>query len=199
MFWKKSPNPNPYGVRLTDVAEILSSTTIKTRIEGNTLVAQNETSLTRIEVVIPEVAQTADGLIQAVIRIRSEIPDLFRRILRDPGTAASMNCFASLSCVYADRIGPAIGSRLTVYEGENAWQSLQLPLVAFSVILGAEAILGGVRRSIGGAPVEEGESAWSGVDFRQAEGYLSKICVCNSDEVGLTAEFGLHGGGVSAQ
>ena len=40
-----------------------------------------------------------------------------------------------------------VGSRLTIYEAEDAWRTLHLPLILFTIIGGAEAILGGMRRT----------------------------------------------------
>lgn len=70
--------------------------------------------------------------------------------------AASLNAFAALSALYPDGQTIRGGSRLTIYEAEDAWSRLHLPLLAFSTICGTEAILGGFRRSLGNEKASKG-------------------------------------------
>jgi hypothetical protein len=48
---------------------------------------------------------------------------------------------ATLGAVTEDKGQFYVGSRLTVYEGENAW-NVQLGLMLFSVIAGPDTVLG---------------------------------------------------------
>ena len=43
-----------------------------------------------------------------------------------------------------------------------------------------------------------GESAWTESDLGLIESYLSRVCLCTTGGSGLTAEFGLEAGAVSA-
>jgi hypothetical protein len=43
-----------------------------------------------------------------------------------------------------------------------------------------------------------GTSKWTERAFAQVEGYLSQMCLCTTRGLGLTAEFGLNEGAVSA-
>ena len=140
------------------------------------------------------------GPIKAVVRIHTELP---RQILNvfggdSPSVAAQFNRLAALGSVYDDGEALRIGSRLTIYEAEDAWDSLHLPLLAFTVILGAEPILGGMRRSLGGLAPKEEPSDWADADFEEVADMLSEMCVCTTGDLGLTAEFPLAENALSA-
>lgn len=91
-----------------------------------------------------------------------------------------------------------MGSRLTIYEQEDAWRTLQLPLLMFATIGATDAILGGLRRAMGDGQGRGGASRWTERDLAQVEGYLSRLSVCTTGGLGLTAEFGLKQGAGSA-
>jgi hypothetical protein len=91
-----------------------------------------------------------------------------------------------------------IGSRLTIYEAEDAWRTLHLPLLLFNIIGGPEALLGAIRRTFLGEEQQGGDSMWTERHLAQVERYLSQLCVCTTGGLGLTAEFGLREGAVSA-
>jgi hypothetical protein len=55
-----------------------------------------------------------------------------------------------------------------------------------------------MRRTFGGQPPRGGDSEWSEQDFEQVQSYLSRICLCTKGSSGLTAEFSLAAGVVSA-
>lgn len=73
-------------------------------------------------------------------------------------STAAYNAFASLGALYTERGGVCIGSRLTIYEAEDAWRTLHLPLLMFTTICGTEAILGAIRRTMIGEDRRGGES-----------------------------------------
>ncbi len=87
---------------------------------------------------------------------------------------------------------------MTIYEAEDAWHALHLPLLMFTTICGTEAILGALRRMLMQEGEKGGASKWMESDFRQVAGYLSELCVCTTGGRGLTAEFGLREGAGSA-
>ena len=200
MFWNKKSDPNPLGVPLGDLMLMLQPTSIKASIEGNALIARHEHYKIRIEVVPPENRESENGPIRAVVRMITELPkpllELFKG--KDAETTATFNSFAALGALTSDRGNIYIGSRLTIYEQEDAWKSLHLPLLMMATICGSEAILGGIRRTFTNEGQRGGESQWTESDFASVEGYLSRLSVCTTGGLGLTAEFGLTKDAVSA-
>ena len=109
-----------------------------------------------------------------------------------------MNHFAALGALTSEGGKVIVGSRLTIYDAEDAWGSLHLPLLAFTTICGAEAILGAMRRSFAGENQQGDTSAWTERDLEQTHRYLSRVCFCNAGGLRLTAEFGLSERAMSA-
>ena len=116
----------------------------------------------------------------------------------EASAAAAYNGFAALGALYTDGGNVQIGSRLTIYEGEDSWRSLHLPLLLFTTICGVEAILGALRRTMANEGHRGGISKWTEDDFAFVEKYLSKVCLCSTGGLGFTAEFGLEEGAISA-
>ena len=200
MFWNRKINSSPRGVPLSDLMAMLARTSIKATIKGDSLIAQHEHYAIRIDVVPPEVQESENGPIRAVVRMNTDLPapilSMFRG--RESATTAAFNALAALGALYQDGQTVRIGSRLTIYEAEDAWSTLHLPLLAFTTICGSEAILGGLRRSLTNEKPRGGASKWTAHDMAHVESYLSRLCVCTTGGLGLTAEFGLADGPGSA-
>ena len=120
---------DPLGVRLRDLATMLAPTTIKTTLQDNTLTADHGTYTVQVEVVPATVQETDMGPIKAVVLVNTEIPKPIRELLGSglPGMTAMCNKYAALASVYEDGDSLRIGSRLTIYEAEDAWDTLHLP------------------------------------------------------------------------
>ena len=199
MFWKKKNDPKLLGVPLGDLLAMLQPTSIKASLKGNTLVAQHEHYTIRVEVVPPETQESANGPIRAVVRVTTELPRQIEEFFEAPEAIVAMNAFAALGAVTSEGGRVYIGSRLTIFENENdAWPRLHLPLLLFTVICGTEAILGAMRRAFSEEGERDAVSTWTEDDFARVEEYLSRVYVCSSGALGVTAEFGLSSGSVSA-
>ncbi len=198
MFWKKKIDPNPLGVALGDLQLMLQPTSIKATLAENALLAQHEHYTTRVEVLSPTQRESSDGPIRAVVRVTTELPRPMQDMFKQPEATVAMNAFAALGSLTAERGRVYIGSRLTIYESEDAWRTLHLPLLMFTTICGVETILGAMRRTFAGEGRRGGASKWSAGDLEQAEEILSEYCACSSGGLGLTAEFGLSENAVSA-
>lgn len=198
MLFGKKADPSPSGVRLGVLLSMLNATSIKGHLDGNALVARHEHYTTRIEVVPPVKRQSENGPIRAVVRIISELPNPVREFFKTPDKLDVMNKYAALGALTFDNGKAYIGSRLTIYELEDAWDSLHLPMLLFTTICGADAILGGIRRLLNAEGDAGGESVWTKKDMDQVHGILSRSCVCTTGDDGITAEFGLEKGAVSA-
>lgn len=200
MFGKKKSNLNPQGVALGQLLIALQATTIKASMDGDTLVAQHEHYKVCVEVIPPTTRESKNGPIKAVVRVISELPKPFLQLFagKEAGATATFNSFAAMGSINVDHGKVSIGSRLTIYEAEDAWSSLHLPLLMFTVIGGTQGILGGIRRVISNEDTAEGESEWIANDFEGVQKFLSRVSVCTVSESGLTAEFGLSKGAASA-
>jgi hypothetical protein len=198
MFWKKKSDSSPLGVPLGDLLLVLQPTSIKASLEGSALLARHEHYTIRTEVVAPESRESKNGPIRAVVRMKTDLPRQVIELFKEPEATVAMNAFAALGALSSDRGKVYIGSRLTIYEAEDAWRSLHLPLLMFTIICGTEAILGAMRRTFTKEGQRGGTSEWTESDFKQVESYLSRLCVCTTGGLGLTAEFGLALGEVSA-
>ncbi len=200
MFWNNKSEPSPLGVELGDLMLMLQPTSIKVSLKGSTLVAHHQHYTIRIEVVSPEYRESENGAIRAVVRMITDLPkpilDMFKG--KETEIATMLNAFAGLGAVYSEAGEVRIGSRLTIYEAEDAWQTLHLPLLMITTICGTEAILGAFRRTLTNEVQRSGPSKWTEGDMAQVEDYLSRICVCTTGGLGLTAEFGLTEDAVSA-
>ena len=200
MFWNKKADPSPLGVHLGQLQTMLSPTTIKTSLKKNCLLAKHEHYTVRIEVAPPKSKESQNGPIRAVVRLITELPAPLQTIFANnqDATIATFNSFAALNGLYSEGGKVLAGSRLTIYEEEDAWASLHLPLLLFTTISGAEPTLGALRRTFGQEAPRGGESDWGQEDLDQVESILSKMSLCTASDSALTAEFSLETGAVSA-
>src|SRR5664280_440060 len=188
MFSTKKSNLEPPGVPLGDLLAMLLPTTIKASLDGSTLVARHEHYTIRIEVAPPAHRESENGPIRAVVRLKTELPREVTELFKAPEMTVAMNAFAALGALSSDHGEVYIGSRLTIYEAEDAWRTLHLPLLLFTTICGSEGILGGMRRTFTKEAPRGGDSEWTKDDLAQVESYLSRLCVCTTGGLGLTAE-----------
>lgn len=200
MFWKKKPESSPLGVRLGDLAKLLGSGKVKTAFEGNALLVSHQHYTTRVEVVPPEPGAVKDEPIKAVVRVVSELPaPLTEVLLADSGEAAvQFNSMAALGAITLDDGSLYIGSRLTIFEREDAWTRLHLPLLFFAVIGGPMAIAGAIRRTLTEELESSQVSAWQSREFDALSARMSRFCSCASGDSRFTAEFNLASRGSPA-
>jgi hypothetical protein len=174
----------------------LSLTGLKPSRTADTLTVRHPNMVTYVKVSSPDERDSADGRIEGVVQIRTELPPELATYFADGRLVASANAMATVGAITRNEGGCFVGSRLTVFEEENTWD-VQIPLVLLSTLGAAESILGALRRTIRNEKPEGGASAWIDEDFNLAHSTLSRFCVCTT-EVGLTAEFALEAGSVGA-
>lgn len=196
MFFK-NPDPSPRGVPLGDLEAALSATTLKPRRSGDSLIVQNDKLTTVVSVLKPPNEETENGPISAVVTLETKLPPEFCKIFSKPPLLSAINTQASLGAVTQRGNEFFIGSRLTVYEGDDAW-NIQFPLLLFTIIVSVDSVLGAARRMFGNEPPNRGPSDWVAADFEQAKDHLSRVCVCTTGATGFTAEFGLRHDAISA-
>ena len=197
MFFQK-PSPKPRGVPLDDLEAALAPTTLNATRKGDTLIVLNDNLTTRVEVGAPENPDAGDAVISAIVTIKTQLPSQLAALTGKPGLANMVNRMATLGAVTEENGQFYIGSRLTVYEDENAWD-VQFGLILFTIIAAADTMLGAMRRTFSSEPPRKSEpSSWTEQDFNFAQEQLSRLCVCTLGGLGLTAEFGLRSGELSA-
>lgn len=200
MHMDETHDTHPLGVPLGDLGDLLEAASIPVERRDRVLIARHHPYTTQVEVVPPDADASGGEDVQAVVRVVTELPAMVQTVVnRHPEVAcAAFNPLASLGALHEDAKGLVVGSRLTIYQGEDAWRTLQLPMLMFSVLCAAPALVGGMGRALRHQPVRGGESSWTERDLVQAEGLLSSLCVCTLGGLGLTAEFGLREGEASA-
>ena len=197
MFFQK-PSPKPRGVPLDDLEAALAPTTLNATRKWDTLIVLNDNLTTRVEVGAPENPDAGDAVISAIVTIKTQLPSQLAALTGKPGLANMVNRMATLGAVTEENGQFYIGSRLTVYEDENAWD-VQFGLILFTIIAAADTMLGAMRRTFSSEPPRKSEpSSWTEQDFNFAQEQLSRLCVCTLGGLGLTAEFGLRSGELSA-
>jgi hypothetical protein len=198
MIVNKNPDPRPFGVPLDDLQKAINQTSLKASRDGNSLIVQNENLITRIDVVPPAKRECGDANIKAVVQIKREVPkEVAGVFFTDLGLVARFNAMATLGALTVEKDGCFIGSRLTIYEQENAWK-LHFGILLFTIILASDSFLGAVRRVFTKEKPWKGPSAWTAQDLNLVESYLSKICVCTTGGLRLAAEFSLGSSNGSA-
>lgn len=196
MFLKKF-DPNPRGVPLDELQRVLSTTTLKISRGAESLIAEHETAVTTVKVIPPAPDEISKDPIQAVVQITTDLPRNFRKPFLTPESLMALNTAAVLGALTVEGDGCFIGSRLTVFERERAW-NLYLPFLIFTVLAGSDSHLGAIQAMVGNKEASRGESAWTAEDFSYVQSKLSKFCVCTGGGLGLTAEFGLRPGVTTA-
>jgi hypothetical protein len=193
---KKNDQPL-LGVPLDDLEVALKATSLNTIRDGNSLVVRHPNFSTHVDAIRPANRETEDGLINEVLVVRTALPREFAAKFSKPEMSTAMNTMATLGALTADGEGIFVGSRLTMYEGEQAWK-IQFGLLLFSVIGSTDSLLGAMSRMFSGQDGKKSASAWVERDFEQVSAYLSNVSVCTTGGLGLTAEFGLREGAISA-
>jgi hypothetical protein len=175
---KKKPDPRPLGVPLDDLQKATNHTNLKASRDGNSLVVQNANLKTRVDVVRSPNPECGDATIKAVVQIKTELPKEIGTIfLSRPQFAGTINAMTTLGALTIEKDRCFIGSRLTIYEQENAW-NVHFGLLLFSVIGAADSFLGSLRTVLNGEEALKGTSAWTEQDLSLVQSHLSRICVC---------------------
>lgn len=188
----------PYGIALDELMALLDATSLDVSWQTDGLVVQHPSFQTRIRV-LPPPPRTSQMAARAVVDMRSEMPKVLLPVLEKSASGALLNSMATMGAITVDQRRYFVGSRLTIYEHEDAWDDLQLPLLMFAAVGATESLLGGIRRTLTGTPqVRASPSAWTNADLEKVAARLSQVSVCTTGRLGLSAEFELDAGQHSA-
>ena len=197
MFWNKKVDPRPFGVNLDELSQLLSACNLGVKQSGDGLIVKHRELETLVAIERPEIAETENGLIKAIVKIKTYLPKEISHFLSTPESTVAMNAMVTLGALTVEDGKLFIGSRVTIYEEEDAW-NIHLPLIFFATIINADSLLGAMGKTFTGAELNHSDSDWVDEDFDNVERILSTICVCTTGHLGLTAEFSLREGEVSA-
>lgn len=190
----------PFGVPLDRLEVALKAGHMTTERDGNTLIGRQDGITTRISVDQPEDRKTEEGAIQAVVTIRTELPSGLSPSIAKPQLVDNLNRMTTIGALMTEGGRLVIGSRITVHEGEDAWD-LQAVLIVSAALSSAQSMLGAIQWALTKerrADDSNFESSWSDQDLEEVRGYLSHISVCTAGKGGLTAEFSLRSDSISA-
>ena len=197
MFFKKKFDPNPFGVPLGEIHEILKSTTLQSKLVKGGMEVTFEKLTAVVSVEEPPVKDAPIKNIQAIITIKTYLPKQFLKFMSSPEFRMMANNMATFAAITEDEGGIFLGSRLTIYEDETGW-NLYFPLLLYSLITTNEIFNHSMRILLRQEqPIKE-PSAWMDADFELTKSYLDKMCVCSTGGLGFTAEFGIEADAVTA-
>jgi hypothetical protein len=117
---------------------------------------------------------------------------------RNPDLTTVMNGMATLGALAVDRGRIFVGSRLSIYEDSENLLDLHVRLILCATMEATDSLVGAMRRALGRDGVKKEESKWSEDDMDEVRDYLSPKSFCTTGGLGLTAEFPLKDGAVSA-
>jgi hypothetical protein len=122
------------------------TTTLKVSRDAEALIAEHETAVTTVKVLPPVRDEISKDPIQAVVQITT-VPENFPGSLATPESLMMFNQMAVLGALTIDAGQCFVGSRLTVFEREDAW-TLYLPFLLFTTIAGSDAHLGALQSRV---------------------------------------------------
>lgn len=193
-------DPQPFGIPLDSLQAALEAGHLLVHREGNSIVGRHEGGLvTRVLVERPDDFHSELGTVKAVILVQTELPAELGSLLRAPEHLAVFNPMTTLGALTNDDGKLVLSSRIVVYKEENAWD-LQALLIIGAALSGAPTMLNAIHQTLSRQRDDstETESEWSDEDMDVVRSYLSKFSVCTAGHGGLTAEFSLRDGELSA-
>jgi len=191
---------------LDTIQGVLEGTEWNASNQGTVLHLQHSTSpdlVGAVSVVPASIRETPIGTISDVIQVTTKLPPAISQFFKDdPKGVLLGNKVASTGALYAEDGEYYVGSRATIYEGEDVEViSLSVNFLVLAVCGGYESISQGLRILMGGEAPDHsalGGSAWTSAEIEDTHSKLLNICVCTSDGAGITAEFPLAPGAMSA-
>ena len=185
---------------LENLQAMLQSTTISATIEDSILFADHGEHVTVVESIDAANQDPEAERIQEILLIKTKFSGEIKKAIKNNSQILIplVNRFASLGAVFIEKDEVFLGSRLTIFEGDDAWPSLQLPLCLFTIIASFEGTRGALIRDLKKQDPIGGESNWTQDDFQYTKDRLSQLSFCNISSSGLVAEFSLREGEISA-
>ncbi|MDB5796400.1 MAG: hypothetical protein JWP36_302 [Paucimonas sp.] len=185
----------PLGVPLTRLQQLLTPYALDIKPVPAGFVAKFSHYEANIEVVSGEFDLSFELQIAAVLRMTVRLSASIALPYDDQHLICEANRMAALAAMTLDEDhGLRIGARVTLYRGETSWETLQVPLLMAAVLLGPEAIVGGVGRSLREWPAERGRSLWNARELKHEADDMTGFSVCVARGRSVMAEVDLSPG-----
>lgn len=120
MFWTKKDDPRPCGVNLDELMIVLSATNLMVKQKGNSLIVKHPKMQTIVQVDKPSEIESEDGSIKAIVTIKTYLPKEILSLLPTPESTVAMNKMVTTGALTVEKGKLFVGSRLTIYEEEDA-------------------------------------------------------------------------------
>lgn len=187
---------DPFAVVGGELAKSLESAGATVRCRHDDYYVEYQGRSAKVEFRPPDEPSGERGAIHTVVTVRGALPEPRDGRPPDDETLCTLNRSAALAGAMSEHERLFAGARLTVYRGEYAWHDLQLPLLTAAVIDGIRAF--GLHPEQPAPVRSSADSTWAPADLCAAAAVLSRLSFCTHDEGGLTAEFPLAEGELSA-
>jgi len=93
---------NPRDVPLGDLEDAINETNLSATREGDVLVVKHDRFITRVEVLPPQIAETSDAKISAIVTVKSILSAELSEIFGNKAFATTMNSMATLGALMVD-------------------------------------------------------------------------------------------------
>ena len=193
MLFKKKIDPEPLGIPLGKINEILKSTSLQSKLVKGGMEVTYEKLTAVVSVEEPPVREAPIKDIQAIITIKTYLPKQFLQFMSKPEFRMMANNMATFSAITEDETGIFLGSRLTIYEDETGW-NVYFPILLYSLITTNETFNHSLRILLKQEQAIKEVSSWTDDDFKLTKSYLDNVCVCTTggSKLSFTAEFGIE-------
>ena len=193
-----------FGMNLAEVGlPFYLSEGMDARFEKGALLISRGPLLTAVRV-FPATGTNAEGTEDNPAVANAQVitlmtPGLASTLKETPGMMNQLNGLACGGALARNEHGDFyVGSRVTLFQKEGAWEEVLLPLLRGSILYGVSGILSGAMAMMQNGKKEQGEpSAWTGEDLQQAASLIPESCKHTCTDTLLSVEFSL-GDGVPA-
>jgi hypothetical protein len=199
MSSNRKASSRPVSWPLDLVLAALKASGLSAKQNGDSVIVGHNNFTTRIDGVAPTNRESSNFPIRVVLRVKTELPEkLGAMFAKKPELIAVMNALATLGALTVDNGRMFVGSRLSIYEDAENLLSLHVGLIVCAALEATDSLAGAMRRTFLGEDGKKEESEWSPEDMDEVREYLSPKSLCTTEGLGLTAEFPLEDGAVSA-
>ena len=199
MSSNRKASSRPVSWPLDLVVAALKASGLSAKQNGGSVIVGHNNFTTRIDGVAPTNREASNFPIRVVLRVKTELPEkLGAMFAKKPELIAVMNALATLGALTVDNGRMFVGSRLSIYEDAENLLSLHVGLIVCAALEATDSLAGAMRRTFLGEDGKKEESEWSAEDMDEVREYLSPKSLWTTGGLGLTAEFPLEDGAVSA-
>ena len=191
---------NDLGIDLGEVGlPFFMTEGMDARFEKGVLLITHGPFVTSLRVIAPSGASAEgeqDNPAVAGVQVLTLLPRNMAEVFeKDPRMVNSFNGLAAGGAMARNEKGSFyVGSRVTLFSRQGAWQEVLMPLLRGAVLYGPSGMFSGAMAMMQeGAKPDEGVSAWGEDDFKQIASLIPEMCPHQYTQTMLTAEFPMGG------